>query len=291
MSEGPSIQEPAPAGFGFRRRSAGDAVETWDVTLDGVGFARHRHETYGIGVTLSGVQRFFYRGEHHAGLAGEWHILHPGELHDGMPGDAAGIAYRIFYVDPAAIREAGGVRALPFVRDPIARPGMLPLPSPAAIARWSSPHDDLQEAEIVGALARMLVTASDGPSPTRSRHVDLPAVLRVAHALRDAPAGDWDAARLEALSGLSRWELARQFSAALGTSPSRYRSASRVRAARRLLAEGRSLADTATAAGFSDQAHLTRVFRETHGVTPGRWRSAQLAPRNPVIPERSRARA
>ncbi|MFF2050479.1 AraC family transcriptional regulator [Leifsonia sp. NPDC058194] len=279
MSEGPSSGAPAPAGFGFRQRSAGDAVETWDVTLDGVGFARHRHETYGIGVTLSGVQRFYYRGEHHAGLAGQWHILHPGELHDGMPGDAHGIAYRIFYVDPAAIREAGGVRGLPFVTDPIARPDRLPLPGADTVARWSAAGDDLQEAEIVAALARVLVTAAGGPSPSWSKRVDLPAVMRVARALRDEPESGWNAAQLEGLSGLSRWELARQFSTALGTSPSRYRSASRVRAARRMLADGWALADTAAAAGFSDQAHLTRVFRETQGVSPGRWRDAVLAGR------------
>lgn len=273
MSEGPSNATAAPAGFGFRRRSAGDVVETWDVRLDGVGFDRHRHETYGIGVTVSGVQRFYYRGEHHAGLAGQWHILHPGELHDGMPGDEAAIAYRIFYVDPVAIREAAG--DLPFVRDPIARPGRLPLPDPATLARWSAPGDDLQEAEIVTALARMLVAAAAGSPPARPRRVDLPAVLRVAHALREEPGTAWTAARLERLSGLSRWELTRQFSAALGTTPSRYRAASRVRAARRLLTDGVSLADAAAAAGFSDQAHLTRVFRETQGLTPGRWRSAQ----------------
>lgn len=275
MSEGPSSGS-APAGFGFRRRSAGDAVESWDVRLDGVGFNRHRHETYGIGVTVAGVQRFYYRGEHHAGLAGQWHILHPGELHDGMPGDDAAIAYRIFYVDPVAIRAAAGVGSLPFVRDPIARPGRLPLPDAATLARWSAHGDDLQEAEIVDTLARVLVAASAGTPPARPRRIDLPAVLRVAHALRDEPRSAWTATRLEQLSGLSRWELARQFAAALGTTPSRYRSASRVRAARRLLADGVSLADAAAAAGFSDQAHLTRVFRETHGLPPGRWRAAQV---------------
>ena len=35
------------------------------------------------------------------------------------------------------------------------------------------------------------------------------------------------------------------------------------------LAKGASLADAAYDAGFADQAHFTRILRDTIGVTPG----------------------
>jgi AraC family transcriptional regulator len=38
--------------------------------------------------------------------------------------------------------------------------------------------------------------------------------------------------------------------------------------------DGLSLSDVAAECGFSDQSHLTRVFRQTVGVSPGAWRRA-----------------
>ncbi len=40
----------------------------------------------------------------------------------------------------------------------------------------------------------------------------------------------------------------------------------------------RSLSDVALECGFSDQPHLTRLFRQNFGVTPGEWRRRLLAP-------------
>jgi len=37
-----------------------------------------------------------------------------------------------------------------------------------------------------------------------------------------------------------------------------------------------SMAEVALAAGFSDQSHFARVFRQMVGVSPGRWRRERL---------------
>src|SRR5229473_2357172 len=77
---------------------------------------------------------------------------------------------------------------------------------------------------------------------------------------------------LEAVTGLTRYDLARQFRSAFGTSPYRYSLLRRLDGARAQLRRNRSLADVALAAGFADQAHLTRMFKYTFGVTPARYR-------------------
>ena len=47
----------------------------------------------------------------------------------------------------------------------------------------------------------------------------------------------------------------------------------RVEAARRLLRGSTlTLSDVATAAGFADQSHLTRVFKRATGLTPAGYR-------------------
>jgi transcriptional regulator GlxA family with amidase domain len=46
-----------------------------------------------------------------------------------------------------------------------------------------------------------------------------------------------------------------------------------VQAARRLLGQPHlPIAEIATACGFSDQSHLTRVFTAHMGTSPARWR-------------------
>ena len=75
-------------------------------------------------------------------------------------------------------------------------------------------------------------------------------------------------------AGLSRFALIRAFSDETGLTPHRYLQAVRANRARDLLAAGEVPAEAAVRAGFSDQAHMTRVFKSFYGVTPGRYRSA-----------------
>ena len=76
---------------------------------------------------------------------------------------------------------------------------------------------------------------------------------------------------LEVVTGLSRYELARQFRAAYGTSPHRYSLLRRLDFARDGLRHGERTAEVALAAGFADQAHFTRMFVATYGMPPGRY--------------------
>src|ERR1700750_1404381 len=70
-------------------------IERLEARFRGRAFSPHRHDTYAIGITLAGVQTFRYRGEARHCLPGQWHILHPDEIHDGAAGTDEGFAYRI----------------------------------------------------------------------------------------------------------------------------------------------------------------------------------------------------
>jgi AraC-like DNA-binding protein len=85
-------------------------------------------------------------------------------------------------------------------------------------------------------------------------------------------------ALLERLAGLDRWTLARQFRAAFGTSPSRFRTLRQLDIARAALRRGLRPAEAALAAGFADQSHLTRQFKRAYGLTPARWACAAALP-------------
>jgi AraC family transcriptional regulator len=75
---------------------------------------------------------------------------------------------------------------------------------------------------------------------------------------------------LAAEVGLSPAHFARAFRESLGRPPHQYLLALRLERARRLLeTTPASLSEIALRAGFADQAHFTRLFKRTFGITPG----------------------
>jgi AraC family transcriptional regulator len=75
--------------------------------------------------------------------------------------------------------------------------------------------------------------------------------------------------------GLSVGYFSHAFRRTLGVSPYKWLIEQRVVLSKEKLSDdGLSLSDVAAECGFSDQSHLTRVFRQTVGVSPGAWRRA-----------------
>ena len=68
---------------------------------------------------------------------------------------------------------------------------------------------------------------------------------------------------------LSERQLSRRFAERVGIPPKTFARVMRLQRAAGQLAKGSSLAETATRAGYADQAHFTRESRELAGITPG----------------------
>ncbi len=80
-------------------------------------------------------------------------------------------------------------------------------------------------------------------------------------------------ADLSALVGLSEYHFLRCFRESTGTTPHQYLMERRIAEAQRLLATTKlSLADVAIDSGFSSQSHMSDVFRQKLGTSPGKWR-------------------
>lgn len=82
-----------------------DKFERLEAFFTGHGYDPHRHDTYAIGRTLSGIQSFKYRGSRRQSLAGHTMVLHPDEIHDGEAGTADGFHYRMIYIEPSSIQK------------------------------------------------------------------------------------------------------------------------------------------------------------------------------------------
>jgi len=208
-----------------------------------------RHESYAIGVTDWGVQSFRYRGAERASLGGQVIVIHPDEAHDGHAGIPTGFAYRMLYLEPALVQQAlGGGRAPPFVRDVVADDGGTAGILAEAFADFPAPLEPLAIDGIIVRLADALARRGDqgrvqARNPRARARVEAARAYLTAECERAITSAD-----LEAVTGLDRFTLAREFRAVLGTSPHRYLVGRRLARARALMMAGTGLADAAAAA-------------------------------------------
>ncbi|MGA0594979.1 AraC family ligand binding domain-containing protein [Enterovirga sp. CN4-39] len=257
----------------IRVATGSQGIQRLQAELHGSAFSPHRHDTYAVGITLSGVQTFRYRGEQRHCLPGQCHILHPDETHDGAAGTDEGFSYRIVYVDPGLIHDALGGGPLPFAREPVRDQADLRSGIASLIWDFDAEWDETAGSELVEALAELLRRACGRAAPER-RSPTSSGVARARDLLASSPTERHSLEDLEAVAGLDRWTLTRQFRLAYGTSPSRFRTLRQLDHVRGRLGGGASLAEASLDAGFADQSHMTRHFKRAYGLTPGAWLAA-----------------
>jgi len=251
-------------------------VEFFEAWFQREGYQKHRHDTYAICLTTTGVLAFDYRGTSEISIPGQVVVLHPDEVHDGYAGAQEGFGYRQLYVEPALIFEAiqsmcSHACSLPFVRTPVVRNRKL---SAAIISAFQGTREPLAIDSLIVQVAEGLLEADPSCKQVLfPRYLDVPALKRARQYLDTQKTRVVHSSELEAVTGLSRYELARQFRAMCGTSPYRYLLMRRLDFARQQLAQSRSLVEVALEAGFADQAHFSRMFKATFGITPTRYRA------------------
>ncbi len=274
-------------------RSPDGQLEAMHAHFRGHVYHRHSHETYSFGVTETGAQAFTCRRAGHVSTVGMAMAFNPDDPHDGHPATADGFIYRMIHVRPALLLDVladmtGRAAAAPLFTAPVVGDAAFG----AAVRRLHSSltgpvsaGTELERAERLTAMmgiaarhaarqgrpARAMLTAGD-----RAAAAD-----RVRGFLHDSYAAPVTLADVAAAAGCSRFAAYRAFHGRYGLSPSDYQRQLRLRAARRALATGAGVADVAAAAGFADQAHLTRWFRRCYGITPGAYRGAAAAGRVP----------
>ncbi|WP_049755652.1 AraC family transcriptional regulator [Maricaulis maris] len=244
-------------------------------------FSPHRHDTYTFALTTRGVQDFDYRGETRRSRPGAVVVLHPDELHDGRPGAEGGFGYAGLTVLPETLARHRPGQTLPFLAGGVSRDRHLLVAIRTALS-LDEQASALERENAVIELAQALDAVSDAPatiSPVTQAVVDAACAL-----IRENLEDGISLAALEAVTGQDRWQLCRDFRTLRGTSPARYLTQRRLDVVRDGLTRRQPLADLADAAGFADQAHMSRQFKAAYGISPGRYARTIVQDRTARLP-------
>ncbi|WP_019339529.1 AraC family transcriptional regulator [Stutzerimonas stutzeri] len=270
-------QPRSASGSSFWRDAALPFIESRSVE-DGrrVCYARHSHETFSIGLIDSGASTYI-NGSHQCRIdAGTLVLMNPGDVHACNPIQNQPWAYRMLYVDTGWLSELqddlgmGGTGFRCFApimtRDPLLQAGFhrfhtvliddnldLQQKEAAAVAFFSQLHERLGFDANVPVSDLKLQRAAEYIADNYQRSLKLD--------------------EISAMAGVSPSGLIRAFKKQFGMTPHAYLTNRRVQFARAELRRGRPIADVALDAGFADQAHLQRAFKQLLAATPGHYRN------------------
>ncbi|WP_095108589.1 AraC family transcriptional regulator [Pseudomonas sp. Irchel 3E20] len=241
-------------------------------------YARHSHAHFSIGAITAGHSTYLHEHQQFRVSAGTVVLMNPGEVHACNPVNDQPWSYRMLYVDTqwlAALQQRLG-----FSRDGAFQPFAVTHSEDASVyAGLNALYDSLLDEHLSStqkqdaahtfftALHQRLATAQ-APLTAQDNHLAQVADYIRAHCQHALKLDD-----LCALSGLSSSYLIRRFKQRYAMTPHAFLINCRIQRAEEQLRNGHAIAEVALAAGFADQAHFQRAFKQHLAATPGQYRS------------------
>ncbi|WBB67886.1 AraC family transcriptional regulator [Micromonospora sp. WMMD812] len=267
---------------------AGSHVSAWRPAVAGVAevfhahfvdhaYPSHTHDVWTLLIVDDGAVRYDLDRHRHGALRTSVTLLPPHVPHDGRAATRTGFRKRVLYLDAAVLDAELGGRAVdqPSLADPQLRHRIHQLHQ-VLVRRGDEFEADSRLAFILERLGRHL--RRQPPAGVAPPPHGLAARLRELLDTRTA-----EGITLAEAAGMLHahpTHLVRTFTRAHGLPPHAYLTGRRIELARRLLLAGQRPAEVAAAAGFFDQAHLTRHFRRHLGVGPARYARPGPSPRS-----------
>ena len=290
------MSSPAsPAAPCFWRDAALPFIEARTI-VDGrkVTYTRHAHEHFSIGAVTHGRSYYHYGVETFEISAGTVVLMNPGDVHACNPIQNEHWSYQMLYLDTPWLTDLQyqlgfstdqGYRAFstPYTRDPVLYDGLLELY--VILVDEHAEHLQKQSA-LVSYFSEVQQRLNPADAPLREVNHKLE---RAAEYIR---AQCTQALKLEDIclaAELSPSYLIRAFKQYYGLTPHAYLVNQRIQFARTQLRQGELIADVALAAGFADQAHFQRAFKQHFAATPGQYRDVlKPSANNPHWPPATR---
>jgi AraC-like DNA-binding protein len=242
-------------------------------------FPRHAQENVVFGFVDRGEVRVVSGGETLTVGEGDVLFISPGTVHEARgTGDGTWV-YRALYLSPAQWMELSsglGTRA-PQSAAVIGNRAVRELVERTHRRLSAGDLGDRHLSAILRDLVDRVVQSIGENQPVTAVNEAGACVERVRRVLDTQFTRRVPLREMADVAGLSPFHFLRAFTRAYGVSPCAYSLNRRLLEAQRRLSIGEPISTTAFEFGFADQAHLTRHFLRTVGVTPGEYQRAFTA--------------
>ncbi|MGU9859334.1 AraC family ligand binding domain-containing protein [Pseudomonas sp. LF245] len=270
-----SAHTPAPQ---FWRDPALGFIEA-RMIADGrkVTYSRHAHEHFSIGAVTRGRSYYHYGADTFQIDAGTVVLMNPGDVHACNPIENEPWSYQMLYLDTPWMTDLQhqlgfstdqGYRPFttPYTRDAALYHGLLELYR--TLVDEHAEHLQKQSA-LVSFFTEVQQRLNPCDAPVRELNHKLE---RAGEYIREHCTQGLKLEDICAAAELSPSYLIRAFKQYYGLTPHAFLLNQRIQFARGQLRQGELIADVALAAGFADQAHFQRTFKQHFAATPGQYR-------------------
>lgn len=239
------------------------------------GHPAHWHSQWQLVAVTRGDGWVRTRGTQHGTPAGSLFLIPPETVHSNDVFER-GCDFRSMLIEPHLVEGVASAASMRLLRNEISKSPVLlsqrmanafdhfhataennptPLGTDAGLENWIT----------------SLLTRHTGQCEATPLQIAHPAARKAKDFIADRATDGITLENVAVASGLSRYELSRQFKAAFGMPPHAWQLQVRIDRSKPLLRKGHQVGEVALQMGFSDQAHFTRVFKRTTGYTPGTY--------------------
>ena len=240
-------------------------------------FSRHAHDYYVIGLVEAGLQKFDTSKDKYVTPPRGIIVLNPGDAHTGEAAIETGFRYRALYPDVETFTKIAQEispknSGYPIFPEPLIEDRQL-------FRTLQNLHHHLEHSDSVledesryhAALAQLVVRHADIRHSIKPTGHEKQEIRKLRRYIEERFAENITLDDLAQHVNWSPFYLLRVFRDTVGLPPHAYLTNFRIQQAQALLAAGHSIVDVTYATGFSNQSHLTRVFKKIIGVTPGQY--------------------
>ncbi len=249
-----------------------DQLSLIEAKYQNFAFRKHYHLDFHLGLITHGEQKFHYRGCNHQVGYGQIVIMPPDELHDGQSRLSDGYEVNVFSIEPHMLSDLADLKQ----NGQIISFNELIISDPQIFSQLSHLHCHLRRKSLSQLAKDCLPLEGFNQLFDRygslTRQKVIPLGKQSLDTLRDYLMANLDqAVRLDSLSELcqlSPTQFQRHFKAQTGMTPYAWFARLRLEQGMKLLQAGRCGTEVAHQIGFYDQAHFSKAFKQTYGISP-----------------------